>query len=128
MQKVEAAEAVERPIVVNDAVKHRGFIAYERAGVQYRDPSIRMNDWKEVMQESKPGPLLKTQSARCMDCGTPFCHQVRDAVSSFFLNFFIWIICIDFMLKCHLILIFLIKCCRRTLDALWETKYLNSMN
>ncbi|OAY30261.1 glutamate synthase 1 [NADH], chloroplastic isoform X1 [Manihot esculenta] len=74
-QKVEAAEAVERPIVVNDAVKHRGFIAYERAGVQYRDPSIRMNDWKEVMQESKPGPLLKTQSARCMDCGTPFCHQ-----------------------------------------------------
>ncbi|PIN20516.1 Thioredoxin reductase [Handroanthus impetiginosus] len=27
------------------------------------------------MEESKPGPLLKTQSARCMDCGTPFCHQ-----------------------------------------------------
>lgn len=59
-----------------DAVKHRGFIAYDREGVQYRDPNVRMNDWEEVMEESKPGPLLKTQSARCMDCGTPFCHQV----------------------------------------------------
>ncbi|XP_020540735.1 glutamate synthase [NADH], amyloplastic isoform X2 [Jatropha curcas] len=69
------AEPLKRPTQVNNAVKHRGFIAYEREGVQYRDPNVRMNDWKEVMQESKPGPLLKTQSARCMDCGTPFCHQ-----------------------------------------------------
>ncbi|XWS37967.1 hypothetical protein CRYUN_Cryun19dG0090300 [Craigia yunnanensis] len=73
-QKVEA-EPFKRPTRVSDAVKHRGFVAYEREGVQYRDPSVRMNDWKEVMEESKPGPLLKTQSARCMDCGTPFCHQ-----------------------------------------------------
>ncbi|XP_038993737.1 glutamate synthase [NADH], amyloplastic-like isoform X3 [Hibiscus syriacus] len=69
------AEPVQRPTQVSDAVKHRGFVAYEREGVQYRDPNVRMNDWKEVMEESKPGPLLKTQSARCMDCGTPFCHQ-----------------------------------------------------
>ncbi|MBA0835318.1 hypothetical protein Goarm_007602 [Gossypium armourianum] len=69
------AEPVKRPTQVSDAVKHRGFVAYEREGVQYRDPNVRMNDWKEVMEESKPGPLLKTQSARCMDCGTPFCHQ-----------------------------------------------------
>ncbi|KAF7830769.1 glutamate synthase [NADH], amyloplastic isoform X3 [Senna tora] len=74
-QKVEQAEASKRPSQVADAVKHRGFIAYEREGVQYRDPTIRMSDWKEVMEEAKPGPLLKTQSARCMDCGTPFCHQ-----------------------------------------------------
>ncbi|XVF12653.1 hypothetical protein REPUB_Repub08aG0137600 [Reevesia pubescens] len=73
-QKVEA-EPVKRPTRVLDAVKHRGFVAYEREGVQYRDPNVRMNDWEEVMEESKPGPLLKTQSARCMDCGTPFCHQ-----------------------------------------------------
>ncbi|XWS50374.1 hypothetical protein CRYUN_Cryun12cG0082500 [Craigia yunnanensis] len=73
-QKVEA-EPVKRPTRVSDAVKHRGFVSYEREGVQYRDPNVRMNDWKEVMEESKPGPLLKTQSARCMDCGTPFCHQ-----------------------------------------------------
>lgn len=74
-QKVEEAEPTKRPSRVADAVKHRGFIAYEREGVQYRDPNVRMNDWDEVMEESKPGPLLKTQSARCMDCGTPFCHQ-----------------------------------------------------
>ncbi|KAH9646425.1 NADH-dependent glutamate synthase 1 [Citrus sinensis] len=74
-QEAEQVEPTKRPSRVADAVKHRGFIAYEREGVQYRDPNIRMNDWKEVMEESKPGPLLKTQSARCMDCGTPFCHQ-----------------------------------------------------
>ncbi|XP_061956875.1 glutamate synthase 1 [NADH], chloroplastic-like isoform X1 [Populus nigra] len=68
-------EPLKRPTRVNNAVKHRGFIAYEREGVQYRDPNVRMNDWKEVMESSKPGPLLNTQSARCMDCGTPFCHQ-----------------------------------------------------
>ncbi|KAL9409879.1 hypothetical protein AB3S75_048162 [Citrus x aurantiifolia] len=74
-QEAEQVEPTKRPSRVADAVKHRGFIAYEREGVRYRDPNIRMNDWKEVMEESKPGPLLKTQSARCMDCGTPFCHQ-----------------------------------------------------
>ncbi|XP_065868059.1 glutamate synthase 1 [NADH], chloroplastic isoform X1 [Euphorbia lathyris] len=74
-QKVEDAEPLGRPTRVNNAVKHRGFIAYEREGVRYRDPNVRMKDWKEVAEESKPGPLLTTQSARCMDCGTPFCHQ-----------------------------------------------------
>ncbi|XP_014504410.1 glutamate synthase [NADH], amyloplastic isoform X1 [Vigna radiata var. radiata] len=71
----QQAEAPKRPSRVTDAIKHRGFVAYEREGVQYRDPNVRMTDWKEVMEETKPGPLLKTQSARCMDCGTPFCHQ-----------------------------------------------------
>lgn len=71
----EADEEVRRPSQVQNAQKHRGFVAYERDGVHYRDPVVRLNDWKEVMEESKPGPLLKTQSARCMDCGTPFCHQ-----------------------------------------------------
>ncbi|XP_014504412.1 glutamate synthase [NADH], amyloplastic isoform X2 [Vigna radiata var. radiata] len=74
-EKQSQAEAPKRPSRVTDAIKHRGFVAYEREGVQYRDPNVRMTDWKEVMEETKPGPLLKTQSARCMDCGTPFCHQ-----------------------------------------------------
>ncbi|KAF1893422.1 hypothetical protein Lal_00001895 [Lupinus albus] len=73
--EIEQAETYKRPSQVIDAVKHRGFVAYEREGVQYRDPNVRMSDWNEVMEETKPGPLLKTQSARCMDCGTPFCHQ-----------------------------------------------------
>ncbi|MCL7051202.1 hypothetical protein MKW94_025137 [Papaver nudicaule] len=71
----EEEESPARPTRVADAVKHRGFIAYERESISYRDPTVRMNDWDEVMMETKPGPLLKTQSARCMDCGTPFCHQ-----------------------------------------------------
>ncbi|KAL5568342.1 hypothetical protein UlMin_024917 [Ulmus minor] len=74
-EKIEEAESSKRPSQVSNAVKHRGFISYEREGVQYRDPNVRMNDWEEVMEETKSGPLLKTQSARCMDCGTPFCHQ-----------------------------------------------------
>ncbi|KAI8008765.1 hypothetical protein LOK49_LG07G00220 [Camellia lanceoleosa] len=73
--KVSETELPTRPTRVPDAVKNRGFIIYEREGVSYRDPNVRMNDWKEVMEEAKPSPLLKTQSARCMDCGTPFCHQ-----------------------------------------------------
>uniref|UniRef100_UPI001CB90AE2 glutamate synthase 1 [NADH], chloroplastic n=1 Tax=Erigeron canadensis TaxID=72917 RepID=UPI001CB90AE2 len=75
VKEVEPEKPTTRPSRVEDAVKHRGFVAYEREGVSYRDPAIRMNDWNEVMEETKPGPLLKTQSARCMDCGTPFCHQ-----------------------------------------------------
>lgn len=78
VEEVEEAEPATRPSRVEDAVKHRGFVAYEREGVSYRDPTVRMNDWNEVMEETKPGPLLTTQSARCMDCGTPFCHQVNN--------------------------------------------------
>lgn len=77
-KQVERSTAPKRPTQVPDAVKHRGFVAYERQGISYRDPNARINDWEEVAEESKPGPLLKTQSARCMDCGTPFCHQVTD--------------------------------------------------
>ncbi|KAK9665272.1 hypothetical protein RND81_14G101700 [Saponaria officinalis] len=74
-EKQEIDEEQKRPSRVPDAQKHRGFVAYEREGIQYRDPKERIEDWKEVMDESRPAPLLKTQSARCMDCGTPFCHQ-----------------------------------------------------
>ncbi|ERN14138.1 hypothetical protein AMTRI_Chr01g134120 [Amborella trichopoda] len=74
-KKVEEAVASNRPTRVDNAVKHRGFMAYERESISYRDPKARVNDWEEVAEEGKPGPKLKTQSARCMDCGTPFCHQ-----------------------------------------------------
>lgn len=74
-QNVKDSMAQQRPTEVPNAVKHRGFVSYERQSISYRNPNARINDWKEVAIESKPGPLLKTQSARCMDCGTPFCHQ-----------------------------------------------------
>ncbi len=44
----------------------------------YRETGERMQDWGEVVAKL-PSPafdeLLNTQSARCMGCGTPFCHQ-----------------------------------------------------
>ncbi|XP_021764217.1 glutamate synthase 1 [NADH], chloroplastic-like isoform X2 [Chenopodium quinoa] len=74
-QEEDEVEEFKRPSRVPDAQKHRGFVAYEREGIQYRDPNERMKDYNEVMDEKRPAPLLKTQAARCMDCGTPFCHQ-----------------------------------------------------
>lgn len=66
-----------RPTDVENAIKKGGFIKYERKAISYRDPVERIQDYNEVAIENVPGPLLKTQSARCMDCGTPFCHQVH---------------------------------------------------
>lgn len=74
-EQSEQKVVARRPTKIDNAEKHRGFLMYERESLQYRDAAARINDWKEVVEENKPGPLLKTQSARCMDCGTPFCHQ-----------------------------------------------------
>eukprot|EP00514_Thraustochytrium_sp_LLF1b_P011090 CAMPEP_0184559678 /NCGR_PEP_ID=MMETSP0199_2-20130426/46549_1 /TAXON_ID=1112570 /ORGANISM="Thraustochytrium sp., Strain LLF1b" /LENGTH=2117 /DNA_ID=CAMNT_0026956973 /DNA_START=107 /DNA_END=6456 /DNA_ORIENTATION=- len=56
--------------------KLRGFIEYERNPEPYRNPSARLNDWKEINNDPSARPELerKTQAARCMDCGTPFCQ------------------------------------------------------
>jgi len=53
--------------------KPTGFIEYLRELPVDRAPAERVNDWKEFhhhMDEKK----LRTQGARCMDCGIPFCH------------------------------------------------------
>ena len=53
--------------------KPTGFIEYLRELPVDRAPSERVGDWKEFhhhMEEKK----LRTQGARCMDCGVPFCH------------------------------------------------------
>jgi glutamate synthase (NADH) len=69
-----------RPTEIENAIKQGGFKRYERNAISYRDPLERIQDYNEVAIENVPGPLLKTQSARCMDCGTPFCHQVHISV------------------------------------------------
>ncbi|MFD1175528.1 glutamate synthase subunit beta [Paenibacillus puldeungensis] len=56
--------------------KATGFLEYEREIPGEIDPQERINSWKEFtvpMDEEK----LRTQGARCMDCGTPFCHVGR---------------------------------------------------
>ncbi len=53
--------------------KPTGFIEYLRELPVDRSPTERIGDWKEFhhhLEEKK----LRTQGARCMDCGVPFCH------------------------------------------------------
>ncbi|KAL3701002.1 hypothetical protein R1sor_019024 [Riccia sorocarpa] len=75
--KEEKPADATRPTKIPDAVKLRGFVNYERESLPYRQPEERLNDWKEVTVHTNQDPLLKTQSARCMDCGTPFCQQEK---------------------------------------------------
>ncbi|KAG8931523.1 glutamate synthase [NADH] [Tulasnella sp. 419] len=54
--------------------KTRGFMKYKRFNETYRPPRKRVKDWKEIstrLEESE----LKHQTARCMDCGVPFCQS-----------------------------------------------------
>ena len=51
-----------------------GFLKIERHGVQYRDPSERVKDYKEFLV-AKSAEEIGEQGARCMECGIPFCHN-----------------------------------------------------
>ncbi len=53
--------------------KATGFIEFERETADERDPLERIQDWKEYSTPFSD-EVAKTQGARCMDCGTPFCH------------------------------------------------------
>jgi len=54
--------------------KMRGFMKYTRLGEAYRPPRKRTKDWKEISSRLTESEL-KYQSARCMDCGVPFCQS-----------------------------------------------------
>lgn len=53
--------------------KPTGFLEFPREETIERKPLHRLKDWKEYA-EKQPEDMLKRQGARCMDCGTPFCH------------------------------------------------------
>ncbi len=53
--------------------KPSGFIEYQREPVSDRSPLDRIKDWDEI-HEHFVEKKLRTQAARCMDCGTPYCH------------------------------------------------------
>ncbi|MBH0173310.1 glutamate synthase subunit beta [Fictibacillus sp. 23RED33] len=53
--------------------KPTGFLEYPREETIERKPLQRLKDWKEYTKK-QPEDMLKRQGARCMDCGTPFCH------------------------------------------------------
>ena len=53
--------------------KPTGFMEFEREPAHARPPLERIKDWAET----HPGyeeKTLRDQGARCMDCGTPYCH------------------------------------------------------
>ena len=53
--------------------KPTGFLEHDRELPGDRDPLDRLSDWDEF-HEPFPAKKLREQGARCMDCGTPFCH------------------------------------------------------
>ncbi|MBM7572284.1 glutamate synthase small subunit [Aquibacillus albus] len=53
--------------------KATGFMEIKREEAQERDPLTRLHDWKEYSAPFSD-EVMSRQGARCMDCGTPFCH------------------------------------------------------
>ena len=54
--------------------KITGFLEFTRELPKKRSPQERVKDYKEF-EERYSEEKLNQQSARCMDCGTPFCHD-----------------------------------------------------
>ena len=53
--------------------KVTGFLEHTREAPERRAISERINDWFEIYRPF-PEERVRTQGARCMDCGVPFCH------------------------------------------------------
>jgi len=53
--------------------KITGFMEYERNDRHYEPAEERIKHWREFMLPL-PEEELRTQGARCMDCGIPYCH------------------------------------------------------
>jgi len=54
--------------------KPTGFLEFERELPKKRDVKERIKDYKEVDAPMNE-PIAVKQASRCMDCGTPFCHN-----------------------------------------------------
>jgi len=54
--------------------KPTGFMEFKRELPADREPKERIKDWNEFHLHM-PEEQLRTQGARCMDCGIPFCHS-----------------------------------------------------
>ena len=52
--------------------KLKGFMKYKRRNEKYRDAKARAKDWNEMTSRLSKDEL-KHETARCMDCGVPFC-------------------------------------------------------
>lgn len=55
--------------------KVKGFMKYKRIKGYYRDPRKRMRDFDEIYDYKAIKDNVRIQSARCMECGVPFCQS-----------------------------------------------------
>lgn len=55
--------------------KTNGFLDYQRTEIKYREVDKRLNDYDEVTIDKSVEELVE-QGGRCMECGTPFCHNI----------------------------------------------------
>ena len=55
--------------------KPTGFKEFKRKTEDYREVSLRVKDYGEIFTGLHDIDHLKTQGARCMDCGVPFCQS-----------------------------------------------------
>jgi glutamate synthase (NADPH/NADH) len=53
---------------------NNGFIKFSRSEIKKRPIQERAADFVEIYDHNDK-QKVRTQAARCMDCGTPFCHQ-----------------------------------------------------
>jgi glutamate synthase (NADPH/NADH) small chain len=53
--------------------KVTGFLEYERSDRDYEPVEERIRHWREFVLPLPEGET-RTQAARCMDCGIPYCH------------------------------------------------------
>lgn len=53
---------------------YKGFITYNRKDFEKEKPEERINHWNEFTIKPSEDEI-KTQGARCMDCGIPFCQS-----------------------------------------------------
>jgi glutamate synthase (NADPH/NADH) small chain len=53
--------------------KITGFMEFQRELPMRRPVAERVNDWSEIYYDFSE-EKVRTQGARCMDCGIPFCH------------------------------------------------------
>ncbi|GJD02057.1 glutamate synthase [Colletotrichum higginsianum] len=67
----DSAVEKKRALVLD---KTKGFMKYQRRAEKYRSPKTRTKDWAELSSRLDEDEL-KYQSARCMDCGVPFCQS-----------------------------------------------------
>jgi len=55
--------------------KPTGFKEFKRKTESYREVNLRVKDYGEIFTGTHDIEHLKTQGARCMDCGVPFCQS-----------------------------------------------------